>query len=209
MDPAQENGRPAIHFAEQGHGQFSGYSGTISWTVDSVWIADGTLRPLRFEKVIKDDRGRTIGTERKRFDPAKGSVRFDREREGSAAESKQLSVPADTLAAEGMAGILGFLPYDHWHPMKMHILTNDPKLYELKLEIRGKERVTTPAGEFECYKVELVPELGALNIVRSLVPKTYFWFTVAAPHLWVKYEGTENGLGTPHITIELQKYQVK
>jgi len=115
--------------------------------------------------------------------------------------------PDDTLATEGIAGILRFLPFDHWEPQKMHLFSNEPKMYEVKLEMKGKERVKTPAGEFEAYKIELSPELGVLNLVKGLLPKAYFWFTVAAPHFWVKYEGPENGAGTPSIVMQLNTYK--
>ena len=207
MEPAQENGRAAVHFTETGRGQYSGFPQPISWTTDALWTADGYFRPLRFERIIKDSSGRIIATERKTFDPARRTVRFTRERGGHSPESRQLSAPPDTLAPEGIAGILRFLPFENWRPQSMHLLSNEPRLYDMKIEMRGKERVKTPAGEFECYKLELVPQLGALNLLRTFAPKAYFWFTVAPPHFWVRYEGPENGAGTPQIVMELKTYK--
>jgi hypothetical protein len=209
MEPAEENGQPAVHFTETGRGQYSGFAEPVSWTIDAIWSADGDFRPLRFEKVIKDDNGRVLGTERKTFDPAKATVKFTRERGGHTPESRQFSAPRDTLAPEGIAGILRFLPFEHWRPQYMHLFSNEPRLYDMKIEMRGKERVRTPAGEFECYKIELVPQLGALNLLRSFLPKAYFWFTLAPPHFWVRYEGPENGAGTPQIVMELKTYEPK
>ena len=209
MEPALENGRPAVHFTEVGRGQYSGFTGQVSWKIDSLWAADGAFQPLRSEKSVRDANGRIIATEKKTFDPAKGSVRFERRRDGQQPESRQFSVPADTLEPEGIAGILRFLPFDHLHSESIHLFTNEPHLYEGKLELRGRERVKTPAGDYDCYKLELVPQLGALNVFRSLLPKAYFWFTAAPPHFWVRYEGPENGAGTPHITMELKTYEPK
>ena len=87
----------------------------------------------------------------------------------------------------------------------MHFLSNEPKLYEVTFESRGRETVRTPAGSFECYKIEVVPHLGALNFAKMFVAKSYFWFTVAAPHKWVRYDGYENGPGTPRIRMELDR----
>lgn len=209
MAPATENGRPAVHFTENGRGQYAGYAQPISWTIDALWTADGTFKPLRSEKIIRDTNGRTLATERKTFEPARSNVRFERQREGRVVESKQVSIPADTLAPEGIAGIFRFLPFDRWHSQTTHLFTNEPHLYEVKLEIRGRERVKTPAGEFDCYKLELIPQLGALNVFRTFLPKAYFWFTVAQPHFWVRYEGPENGAGTPQIVMELKTYEPK
>src|SRR5439155_1670916 len=121
------------------------------------------------------------------------SVQFERKREGRTIEDKKFAAPPDTLTIEGIAGILRFLPFDHWRPMNMHLLTNEPQLYAVKIEMRGRERVKTPAGEFDCYKIEVVPELGLLNVARAFLPKTYMWFSASAPHFWVRYEGPENG----------------
>ena len=117
----------------------------------------------------------------------------------------QLKVPPDALIVEGIAGILRYFPFEQTRPLSAHLLTNEPRLYSVGIEIRGKEHVKTPAGEFDCYKVEMIPHLGLLNIVRSFFPRTFFWFTVAPPHFWVRYEGLENGPGTPEIVMELDR----
>ena len=132
-------------------------------------------------------------------------VRFERRRSEGRSEAKSLKIPPDTLILEGIAGILRYLNFDRTGPFPAHLLTNEPRLYSVAFEIRGKEHVKTPAGEFDCYKVEMVPHLGVLNVVRYFFPKTLFWFTVAPPHFWVRYEGLENGPGTPEIVMELNR----
>jgi hypothetical protein len=207
MEPATEKGLPAVHFTEVGRGQYSGFTEPVSWTTDALWSADRVFHPLRFEKTVKNSSGKVIATERKIFDPAKGTVDFERKREGYAAETRREATPPDTLAPEGIVGIMRFLPFDHWQTTKVHLFSSEPKLYEMKIEMKGREHVTTPAGDFDCYKIELVPQLGALNLVKGLFPKAIFWFTVAPPHFWVRYEGPESGAGTPRVVMELKTYQ--
>jgi hypothetical protein len=206
MEPSREQGRPAVRFTETGRGRYSPYTQPVRWSLEAVWSADGSFYPLRFDKTITDEKGHTA-TERKVFDPRKGTVQFERKREGKTLETRQFPAPPDTLSVEGIAGILRFLPFDHWQPFDVHLFTNEPQLYEVKIEMRGKERIKTPAGEFECYKIEFVPKLGVLNVVRPFLPKTYFWFSAAAPHFWVRYQGFENGRGTPEIVMELKSYE--
>jgi hypothetical protein len=105
---------------------------------------------------------------------------------------------------EGIAGVLRFLAFDQTSRFSAHLLSNEPRVYSVTFERRGKERVRTPAGDFDAYKVEMVPHLGVLNVFRSFVPKAFFWFTVQQPHFWVRYQGLENGPGTPEIVMELQ-----
>jgi hypothetical protein len=201
MEPWREKDRAAVRFTETGRGHFSPYVQPIQWTIEAVWAADGSFYPLRFQKDIKDMNGRLIATERKVFDASTHKVRFERQ-----GEVKELRAPPDTMTVEGIAGILRFLPFDHWHPQTVHFLTNEPRLYEMKIEMKGKERVKTPAGEFECYTIELIPSLGVLNVIRSFLPKARFWFSASQPHFWVRYEGPENGPGSPDIVTELKNY---
>jgi hypothetical protein len=58
-------------------------------------------------------------------------------------------------------------------------------------------------GDIECYKVELVPHVGLLNLFKPFFPKSYLWFSVEPPHYWVRYVGLEAGFGTPQVTASV------
>jgi hypothetical protein len=203
MDPAEEDGRKLVRFTEQGRGRVSNFRQEVQWSLEAVWSADDGLRPLDSEKTTKAASGALLLSEKKHFDRGTGVVRFERQFPGGPSESKSLPVAPDTLAVEGIAGILRFLPFQPSMSFPAHLLSNEPSLYSVTMEARGRERVKTPAGEFECYKVELVPHVGILNVFRAFYPKTFFWFTIAPPHRWVRYEGPENGRGTPEVVMEL------
>jgi len=143
--------------------------------------------------------------ERKRFDTLKGMLRFERQPSTGPAEEKVLSIPSDTLIAEGIAGVLRYLMFDNPLKFPAHVLSNEPRIYRVSFEGRGKERIKTPAGEFDCYKIEMVPHVGPLNLGRYFAPDTFFWFTVEPPHFWVRYQGPENGPGTPEVVMELDR----
>jgi len=205
MEPFERDGRKAVRFTERGQGHVSPFSEEIRWSLEAIWSAENGLQPLEAEKIITTSTGVRLATERKQFDHKKGTVRFERQSSGGRSEVKSLSIPPDTLAIEGIAGVLRFLAFDRTAPFAAHLLSNEPRLYSVTFEARGKERVKTPAGEFEAYKLEMVPHVGLLNVFRSFFPKAFFWFSVAPPHFWVRYEGPENGPGTPEIVMELDR----
>lgn len=205
MEPFERDGKKAVRFTERGQGHVSPFTGEVRWTLESVWSAEGSLQPLNSEKIITSTAGARLAVERKRFDQTRNSVRFERQYADGRSETKSLSVPADTLVVEGIAGVLRFLPFDGATSFPAHVLSNEPRLYSVNFEMRGQERVKTPAGEFAAYKVQMVPQLGVLNVVRSFFSKAFFWFTVKPPHFWVRYEGPENGPGTPDIIMELDR----
>jgi hypothetical protein len=202
MEPGVRDGRKVVRFTERGEGRISPFSEEVRWSLEAVWSAETGLQPLDTEKNITTASGVWLATERKHFDHANRTVRFERQSANKRPETKTLSITPDALAVEGIAGILRFLPFER-DSFPAYLLSNEPKLYNVTFENRGRERVKTPAGEFEAYKIEVVPHLGLLNVVRPFVPKTLFWFTVAAPHFWVRYEGPENGVGTPEVVMEL------
>lgn len=83
-----------------------------------------------------------------------------------------------------------------------HMMTDEPAHYRMTLVNRGIETVSTNGATAECYKIQMVPDLGFLGIFAPFVPKTYFWYKVAPPHDFVRYEGLESGLNTPYIVMQ-------
>jgi hypothetical protein len=205
MQEIQLQGKRAVRFQETGSGRLSDFSGEVMWSVVSTWRADGGFRPLETERTVTAPEGKVLLVERKRFDTIRGTVRLERTRTGEAPEVRLVDVPEDTLAIEGLAGVLRFANVPKARAFSAHILTNELKVYKVSFEWRTEEKVSAPAGDFHCYRVEMVPHLGLLNVVRPLLQKTNFWFTVAVPHNWIRYEGPESGPGTPEVVMSLSR----
>lgn len=205
MEPWTVGGKKAVRFTESGKGQYSPFTQEVNWKLESVWLADGSFFPLQFEKTILDAKGQTLAVEKKNFDSAVGKVKFEHRNEKGETEVSTFSAAPDILTIEGIAGILQFFPFGKSGSSGIlhgHMLSNEPNLYDVTIESRGIEHVKTANGEIDCYKLEMVPHLGLLNLLKVFYPKTYFWFRVAEPHAWVRYQGLENGPGSPEITME-------
>ena len=205
MEPWTVGGKKAVRFTENGKGHYSPFAQEVRWTLESIWLADGSFFPHQFEKTVRDAQGRTLAVEKKMFDRAAGKVKFEHRNEKGETETSTFSAAPDVLTIEGIAGILQFFPFEKSGSagtLHAHMLSNEPNLYDVTIETRGTERVKTSAGDIDCYKIELVPHLGLLNVMKVFYPKTNFWFSVAEPHAWVRYQGLENGPGTPEIIME-------
>jgi len=205
MQQIQVRGKRAVRFTETGSGRMSAFPQEVRWHVEATWQAEDTFLPLETERTVTSTDGSVLLVEKKQFDHEKRVVQFERRETGGRSETKSVEFPEDTLAVEGLAGVLRFATIEKSHEVAAHVLSNEPNVYSVTFEWRGEERIKTPAGEFECYKVEMVPHLGVLNVVRPFLSKTYFWFTKDAPHYWVRYEGSENGPGTPDVVMELSR----
>ena len=205
MEKTSLDGRPVIHFKESGEGVHSPFTQEVRWTILSWWSDNGSLLPLRSESTYTDLVGTSLSQETHIFDWPRKQVRIEqRDLTKKKTTTRTLDIPSDTLGVDGIARILQDLDFSRTTPFNAHLLSNEPKVYDISLEVRGKERIQTKDGMADCYKLELVPHLGILSPLRVFYPKAYFWFRLDSPHNWVRYEGLENGPGSPEIVMEMR-----
>jgi hypothetical protein len=64
----------------------------------------------------------------------------------------------------------------------------------------GTEKISVPAGEFECYRLVTVVNIPVWK------PRITYWLGTKKPHLLVKHEG-KRGAFTPSYTTSLLSYE--
>jgi hypothetical protein len=74
--------------------------------------------------------------------------------------------------------------------------------YSITVTIRQmyREKVTVPAGEFDCYRMEITVNVPILR------PKIIYWLSTEAPNFVVKQEG-KNGPFTPYYVTSLISFR--
>ena len=202
------NGENFLRLTMNGAGLTYPFSKSMTWESVSVWKAEDTFYPIRSFTTFKDMSGKLIRTDKMILDMELGTATFERQvfsGDGSLMES--FGFTPETLIVDGVVLALRTLPFITGEDVEANFLTNEPELYKVEFKQRGIETLETPEGEIDCYKVELVPKLGLLGIFKIFFPKTYFWFTVAPPHRWVKYQGYENGRNSPEVVMDVVKFQ--
>jgi hypothetical protein len=202
-----EDGERRVRVVMNAEGITNPFSRDMRWKATSVWRAASGFTPIESAAEYKDTNGKLVMTERIKVDDA-GTVTFERrDYEGDGTADETYETGRDILIVEGLVLALRSLPFATGETVKAQFLTNEPELYNVEFRQRGIEKISTPGGEVECYKVELVPKLGALNLFKVFFPKTYLWFTVAPPHRWVRYEGFENGRDSPVVVMEALSFK--
>jgi len=105
------------------------------------WVDPKTFRSLRFEKhTVEGKRVRDELTE------------FDYERGVAIHEGKPVRLAEATLDSLSSVYYLRTLSLDPQKPPEMQVFSDEPR--SLKVEIQGRERITTPAGTFSTIRVE-------------------------------------------------------
>jgi hypothetical protein len=203
LDEFIESGESKVRLVLSAQGLTNPYTRDMKWESVSVWKSGAAFTPVQAMTEVRDMQGNLVMTERKAVDESQGTVTFVREDyENNSSVNESFEPDRDLLIVEGIVLALRSLPFGTDDTVKAQFLTNEPDLYNVEFKQKGRETIKTPGGEVECYKVELVPKLGALNVFKVFFPKTYFWFTVAAPHKWVRYEGLENDRDSPEVVME-------
>ncbi len=59
------------------------------------------------------------------------------------------------------------------------------KMWKSYARFLGEERISVPAGTFDCYKLEV---RASGRLMKRFTSQYYFWFTAEPPHCFVKYQ---------------------
>jgi hypothetical protein len=103
-----------------------------------------------------------------------------------------LDIPESrTLALQGsLLVLLRFFPYDSTTRWELFMIDFSGRSVTATARQAGIERITVPAGEFSCYRMEVLVHTFILK------PTIVCWVTTEKPHFVVKNEG-KRGIFTP------------
>jgi hypothetical protein len=127
-----------------------------------------------------------------------------------------LKMPDDVYHGNSMIFIVMALPFKEGYEQELIGWTTPQIAYALTARVAGIEEVKVPAGVFKCWRVEISPLVsdyfGSLvgTLVRPFVPPFTVWYTVAAPHLLVRFEGgvaVSPSLDMPVVVRELTRIE--
>ncbi len=193
-----QGGKTYLYLTDKGSGIYGKDRSFKSWESTSYYTYDGTTAvPDQGKLVYKDQNGKVIQTIEKIYHPEKKTLVFRNNGKDTAYD-----MASDLIDRELLGTAVNYYPFEEKRDFVFHLLTNEPRIYPMTLRYIGEENLMIAGKPVPSYKVQMIPDLGALNLLGAFVPKTYFWFTQAEPREFLRYEGLESGLGTPYIVIE-------
>jgi hypothetical protein len=206
LERRTENGWTVVRVAQEGQGRREGPAPT-AWTAEIQMRLSEEHFWLASRREVRDHLGALVEIEERVLDSAAGLGRFSvaHPRDGRT-ESRRFVVARRTIDVEMLPVELRLLPETEGQRMAFDLVTANGDTISMEARIVGREVVQVPAGTFECYRIALAPR-GAMGLLAGLLlPKTFMWHTVAAPHFWVKYRGTDRSLGFREILRELIRF---
>lgn len=127
-----------------------------------------------------------------------------RDRASGKSEEKTLTFGSKTYASDAMYFFLRGFPFEQGAGAKMEgeFVLTEGKVMDGSVIHRGEEKIKTAFGDMDTYKLEFKPG----GFVGAFAPKMFIWFTKSKPHLFVRYDGKDDGLMNPRTTTELIQY---
>lgn len=127
-----------------------------------------------------------------------------RDRVSDDTESKTLAFGPGAYAADSMNFLLRGFPFASGKGTSIEgeFILTDGSVMKGAVIHRGEERIETAFGPLATYKLEF----KVSGLAGALAPRMFIWFTRTAPHLFVRYDGKDDGIMKPRTQNELVKY---
>ena len=178
--------------------------GPIQWTEESVMeLTSAGLRSLSWRKqssgVEQETWAITYDWDSRRIDYSWSDALSERSRR------ETIELPGNVIPGDSLELVLRGFPFERGEGFRYRaqVVMADGSFLDGNVVHRGVERIETPFGEVECYKLELKPT-GALGLVA---PRMYYYFTVAEPHVFVLLDGREAGPFKPRTLNTLREFE--
>ncbi|MBN3032806.1 MAG: hypothetical protein JW873_01790 [Candidatus Saganbacteria bacterium] len=194
-------GKPFLYIIEEGEGKYGSDGKTKSWRSESYSLIEGgKVIPYQVKQVFKNPAGQVISSLQKDYDRAGRKVICQVN-----GQQKSYEFQADLIDREILGLYVRNFPFGGRREVSFHLLTNEPSQYKISLKELGRETITVAGQAYDCDKLQLLLDLGMVNLFSVFFPKTYFWVNTAEPHEVTRYEGLESALGTPYLVLEIDK----
>lgn len=185
-------------------GTWYGTEEPVPWQEESVMeITQNGVRTLSWKK---DSEGAEQESWTMTYNWSARTVEsFWKDRKSGKTKTKTIKMKEDALAGDSMFFALRGFPFEKGAGTEYtgQIIDSSGMVYTGSIIHHGEERLKTAFGEIDTFKLELKPK-GLVGVVS---PKMYIWYTKAAPHIQVQFEGRDAGLTQPRTTKKLISYQ--
>ncbi|MBZ0272297.1 hypothetical protein K8I61_09675 [bacterium] len=204
-EPATVDGTPHIKYTAAGDNAKDGEA-RIEWAEESLMQL--TPRGIRTVYWTKKSTGDEQMDWKLRYDWAAKKAHYTwNDRKEDKHEQKTISFGDDAIPGDALYFILRGFPFEKGEgtTFKGDIVMTDGSTLGGAIIHRGEETIDTPLGKREAYKLELKPTSFALKLVA---PSMYIWYDKQPPHVWLRFDGREEGPLAPRTKNVVVKHSV-
>ena len=208
----EKKGRTEVEIRERGSGQPWKYKEPITWEKKMVFEPDPFMRVQSLEGVRWTSDGKVLSEVDLKLDSQRKEFTYVDSDAGAKPVSAVFRWKPQTLPDELLFYWARTIPFDEsvaGRPASAQctLLLSPTRRFQMDAKVKGTEIITTPAGVFSCYRVELSPRF--MGPLKAMAPKISLWCATEPPHYWVRYQGPVGGSGSPQAIIELVRFKQK
>lgn len=206
----EDQGQTEVEIHEQGRGRPWRYKEPITWEKRMVFAPDPAMRVESLEGVRWTSDGNVLSEVDLKLDPQREEITYVDSDAGSPPVSAVFRWKPQMLPDELLFYWVRMLPFGEGAvgrpaAAQCTLVVSPTRRFQMDARVRGTEVITTPAGTFSCYRVDLSPRL--MGPLRAMAPRMSLWCATEPPHYWVRYQGPVGGPGSPQAIIELVKFE--
>jgi hypothetical protein len=132
-----------------------------------------------------------------------GTVHTERTRaSGRVSERRHDACESHVVADAGLLQYLRLFPFEESQHRDVLIASFTQHFVTMQLALEGREAVSVPAGQFDCYRL-----VGTIDLFVKKI-RTVYWITVEDPHFLVRFEGKRGLFLSPTYVTELTSLTV-
>lgn len=119
-------------------------------------------------------------------------------------EEKELKFTQDAISGDALYLVLRSFPFEKGagYKYKAQIVLTDGSVINGYVINHGLEKLETAFGVLDAYKLELKP----VGVVGAVAPDMFIWYTKSKPHIWLRFDGRDEGLFAPRTKNVLLQY---
>jgi hypothetical protein len=176
----------------------------VEWVENVVMeLTDGGVRTLVW---AKDSSGAEQESWKIEYDwSARTAACTYADRASGKKEAKTVNFGAKAYSGDAMYFMLRGFPFEKGTGAKIEgeFVLTDGQIFTGAIINRGEEQLQTPLGALDTFKLEF--KIG--GAIGAFAPRMYIWMTKSEPHVFVRYEGKEEGLTKPRTVTDLIQYE--
>ena len=181
-----ENGQAIVHLDRSGIFNDKEFSSYISSS--SFLYTENKLIPIEISQTYKDKNGKIVKTINRNYDLDQKKAIYM-----TNGDKKELKFEENLVDPEIFLIFLMNYPFEQRQNLSFHIISPMITVQKVCIEYKGVDVLNIGDQNIDCYKLQMMPDLGFMGVMAKFMPSTYFWVTVSDPHVFVRYEGPESG----------------
>lgn len=198
------NERPGVYvMVEKAEGIYSGFNGRISWVARMEFErTDDSIRPMRLEKRVFDERGGLIRIEKQEFDLAHNTGTCTHEEpERNVFRTRNFKFDKDVVTRLSLGLYAQKFLENGKTSERVQMVSEEPNVYDIELRLLGKETIEVNGRKMTAYRLCIDPYLGFLGLAKVFLPKAYAWHSAGPKYGWLRYAGPEGGIISAKVEV--------